>query len=972
MQIRNSFLVLVILNLILISSHSFGQEKPTIMGKIVDGNNGEVLRGASVVLVEVKKGAYSDIKGEFKVRNVEPGVYTFKVSYIGYQSKIIENFEVKPVGNNKPLTIFLILEAKQTKDVIVTTTKATDNALAMLNQRKNSAQVSDGISAEEIKKLPDGDAGQALKRVSGVTLVGDKFIYVRGVSERYSNTTLNGSSLATTEPDKKSFSFDMFPADFLENANIAKSFTPDLPGNFAGGLVQLNTIDFPTERKIKFNISNSISDNVTFKDSKFMTYTGGKNDWMGLDDGTRAFPNNPLLSKGNFDRLKQDMKSSDNNLLLSSQIKYQDAIQSFNNGVWTQKNIAAPMNTGLNFSYLDIFEIGGNDLGMSLAAVYNYGYSYNDIYRANINGDASKSIDDSRNGSQSTYSTNLGGIFNLAYKIGNNNSISLKNSYNVSSDNESTIIVGQQAARNEAYKQYGFQFLEKKLFASNFKAEHTFEALGNSILDWNLGFSNSQRNEPDFRRVRYSKSLNAPDSSYLVDIGDLPAGSGSSVGRFFSNLNETALSGGFNFNIPIETAKIKVGLNYEDKRRDFTARSMTIVKTYNVLKKYVIIDGKDTLRDTPVENIQDDFDPIISSKFGINSNMQELFNSQNFGIHGLGYSEDTQDRDSYRANENVLAAYVMGSFNFTLFDAKLKVVTGVRIENSRQELSSYYVDSNIVNKKYNDLLPALSLVYELTPEMNLRTSLSQTLTRPSLREYAPFTFYDFQSKVNVKGNSNLQRALIQNYDLRWEWYPALGELFSAGVFLKTFDNAIEETIEIVPGGFNRTFGNAQGVANNYGIELESRKNLSFINETLSDFAFNINATFIKSQVTIIQNTRTETRPMWGQSPYTVNIGLYYTNQNSGTTISLGYNTYGKRIIQVADINVFKFEDPHVYELSRNIIDFSVSQVLFEKLEAKLVFKDILAEPLNWEQGGIKVSSNLRGRGVSLSFGYAIK
>jgi TonB-dependent receptor len=967
-----SFLIHIITCFILLSQSNYSQDKPTIVGKIIDYNTGEVLRGASVLLVEAKKGAYSDVKGEFKIKNVETGVYTFKVSYIGYQPQIIERFEVKPVGNNKPTTISLVLEATQTKDVIVTTTRANDNALAMLNQRKNSSQVSDGISSEEIKKLPDGDAGQALKRVSGVTLVGDKFIYVRGVSERYSNTTLNGSSLATTEPDKKSFSFDMFPADFLENANVVKSFTPDLPGNFAGGLVQLNTIDFPTERRVKFNLSNSISDNVTFKDNKFMTYSGGKNDWMGIDDGTRAFPNNPLLSKSNFDRLRQDMRSSDNSILLNSQLKYQEAIQSFNNGVWSQKNIAAPMNTGLNFSYLDIFEVAGNDLGMSAAAVYNYGYSYNDIYRANINGDASKSIDDSRNGSQSTYSTNLGGIFNLAYKIGSNNSISLKNSYNVSSDNESTIVIGQQAGKNESYKQFGFQFLEKKLFASNLKAEHTFEALGNSSLDWNLGFSNSQRNEPDFRRVRYSKPIGAPDSTYLVDIGDLPAGSGSSVGRFFSNLNESAYSSGFNFNIPIETAKLKFGVNYEAKDRDFTARSMTIVKSYNVLRKYIIIDGLDTLRDTPVENLQDDFDPTVSGKFGINSNMHELFNSQNFGVHGLGYSEDSQDRDSYRANENVLAAYVMGSFNFTMFDAKFRAVTGLRIENSQQNLTSYYVDSNIVNKKYNDFLPALSLVYELSSEMNLRTSLAQTLTRPSLREYAPFTFYDFQSKLNVKGNPNLQRALIQNYDVRWEWYPNLGEMFSVGTFLKTFNNAIEETIEITPGGFNRTFGNAQGIANNYGVELEARKSLSFITDMLSDFAFNVNASIVKSQVTITQNTKTETRPMWGQSPYTVNVGLYYTNQNTGTSFSLGYNTYGKRIIQVADINVFKFDNPHVYELSRNIVDVSISQLFFERLEAKLVLKDILAEPLNWEQGGIKVSSNLRGRGVALSFGYAFK
>jgi outer membrane receptor protein involved in Fe transport len=254
--------------------------------------------------------------------------------------------------------------------------------------------------------------------------------------------------------------------------------------------------------------------------------------------------------------------------------------------------------------------------------------------------------------------------------------------------------------------------------------------------------------------------------------------------------------------------------------------------------------------------------------------------------------------------------------------------------------------------------------------MNLRISATRTLTRPSLREYAHFTFYDYQFQTDVTGNIHLERALIQNYDLRWEFYPNPGELISLGVFYKIFQNAIEETIIPTSSNFKRTYDNAKGDALNYGFEIEARKQLSFIDDFFKYFFINMNFAIINSEISVVQSNTIDNRSMWGQSPYTVNIGLFYNNPDWGTTANFSYNVNGRRIIQVVDIERTSASSPHVYELPRNVLDLSISQTI-GKFEIKFLAKDLLNEKLIWEQSGKTVASNDRGRGYALSFSYKL-
>ncbi|MDQ1266165.1 MAG: hypothetical protein QG635_1317, partial [Bacteroidota bacterium] len=270
-----------------------------------------------------------------------------------------------------------------------------------------------------------------------------------------------------------------------------------------------------------------------------------------------------------------------------------------------------------------------------------------------------------------------------------------------------------------------------------------------------------------------------------------------------------------------------------------------------------------------------------------------LFQSSNFNMHGLAISEDSQERDSYKAVENLVAGYAMADVPLILFGNRIRVIGGVRIESSTQKLDSYYpiafnsvdstfMDSNFVDKSFVDFLPALNFIYEINKEMNLRISASQTLTRPSLREYAPFTFYDFLTQMNIKGNPKLQRALIQNYDIRWEAFPNPGEVISVSGFYKIFENAIEETITPASSEDFGSFDNAQGRAYNYGIELEVRKNLGFISDVLGNFLINSNLALIYSEITVSQTNKIDNRTMCGQSPYSFNLGLYYYKSEWGT------------------------------------------------------------------------------------------
>lgn len=919
-----------------------------ISGKITDGSTGDIMRSVTVELLtkdkqSTKKGAYSDVTGKYTIKKVQQGVYSLRFRYVGYETKLIENVEV-PTGKNVTVNVTLSPETKKSEEVVVTARANKESKEAVLAQRKNSAQVSDGVGQEEIAKLPDGDAGQALKRITGVTVVGDKFVYVRGVSERYNNTTLNGAALTSTEPDKKAFAFDMFPSEFLQSANVIKSFTPDMPGNFAGGLVQLNTIDFPQGFAFKVGLSSAYNDNVSLKSGAFQTYSGGATDWLASDDGTRALVSGMPSTSTELDNLirRAGNPEADNGAAAREWIALG---RSFNSGVWKQDAIAAPINTGTSISYSNLFDIADNDFGIIASANYSNGYNINQIGRAGLSGAGNEQYNYA--GSVSTRSMGWGGLFNMAYKLGGHSTVSFKNIYNQSADDEVVVLQGNDYNQDRERRFYSAQFVEKSLYSGQVAGQHNLP--GDILTEWNGGFSRSTRNEPDLRRLRYSRQNN--NELFSADVpSETAKGDGTVAGRFFSDLIDNAYTAGLNITIPVSTAKIKTGALLERRDREFGARSFTIIQSKSIFP---------------------DVDP---EGINLTASPDKLFDSTNFRANGLGIAEDSKKSDQYAADEQLNAGYAMVDMPFSIGDENFRIITGVRVENNTQRLPAVYTGDNqliSIERNTTDILPALNLIWKTSENTNVRVSGSQTLTRPNLREFAPFAFFDFQRQARVQGNTDLQRALIWNFDARYEYFPRPGEVLSVSTFYKSFQNAIEETILPSSGNPVFSFQNASGTALNYGIEFELRKQLGFIAEDLENLGASVNVSLINSEVNVRQGNLNDTRPMWGQSPYSINLGLFYQHPDIGTQVNVGYNRSGERIIQVGLLGSYDFANPHVYEQPRDVVDISLSQPIIAGLEARLVVRDVLNQELIWLQGGRNVASNLRGRTLNFSIGFKL-
>jgi hypothetical protein len=891
-----NLLILVLLSNFALSLGIYSQEGK-ITGKVYDGSNGSVLPDAVIKIEGINKGTASDLDGKYIIEGIKAGSYSVKASYVGYISQLI-NVSVKS-GELVNVDVILQPEGTVTDTVVIEATRKENNEAALLLKQQKSDKITDGISEQQIKRAPDAVASEVLKRIIGVNIVNDKFVFVRGTSERYNNTTLNGVLLPSTDPDKKAFSFDIFPSSLLDNIIISKSFTADQPGNYSGGLVQLQTKDFPEVYSLSFSTSGGFLTETTTK-GNFLTYDAGQSKWLffnsGLDDGSRALPNG----------FPETRVSGTN-----------DYGKLFRNN-WHQNHVKAPLNGGFNLSAGGSLKLFNNPLGFIFGYSYKNSFSNTLIERSEFNGDTTQII--SANGKKSTYSVNNGGILNLSYKFGENNKVSFKNTFSITSEDETEYYEGWRryvfSQGDEDRKSYKTQFTERKLLSTMLTGNHYVKFLRNMLVSWRASYSESRREEPDLKRAYYRKELNE-DEPYIVPITVVP---NANVGnRFFSKLLDINRNAGLDFefdflkfrkNDPV--SRIKLGGIVLGSDRSFKVRS---------------------------------FDPFkpISAYVDLTLPLEKLYSEENIAPNKINYVEVTSFADSYDANENLYASYL--SFDIPI--SKLRIVAGLRFEYSEQKLRGFDRTSPAVplpidvNLKTNDYLPSINLTYSLTDKINIRTSFSQTVSRPEIRELAPFGFVDFITDGDVSGNPNLKSSLIQNYDLRFEMYPNAGEIIALSLFYKNFDRPIERVIvpTITAPVPSYTFANAEKGAVNYGIELELRKNLGFINKILKNFSLNTNLTFVSSKVNLEGTSSAGNeleRRMQGQAPFTVNAGLYYDNPEIGTSINLSYNRSGDKISEVGRIG---FKD--VFEKGRDLLDFSATQRLFKHFEVKFTIKDIL-------------------------------
>ena len=926
MRIR---IILLFSALILFTTGVYSQSGK-ITGKVLDGTNGSVLPDAVVKIEQVNKGTASDLDGKYTFENIASGELNVKASYVGYIAQDVK-VNVKP-GEVVNVDFVLQPEGTLTDTVTIEATRIQNNDAALLLKQQKAENIQDGISSQQIKRTSDATSSEVLKRVVGVSIVDNKFVFVRGTNERYSSTTLNGVILPSTDPDKKAFSFDLFPSNLLDNIVISKSYTPDLIGNFSGGLVQVTTKDFPDQLSVNLTTSSSYNSISTGKD--FLSYNASESKLLffnsGRDNGSRELPSNipgqtVLSSNFNVQEVKNFSRAFTNN--------------------WTQEKSSAPLNGGFQLSLGNNLLVGkSNNFGFFGAYTYSNSFSSKQTERKSYQGD--DLIESEYKGSQSEYSVLWGGLLNMSFRAGENNKFSFKNTYVFNSEDKTDYQEGYYAPQTQDRRLYSTRFVERNMLSSQLSGEHFINKLGKLRITWRAAYSEADRNEPDYKTLRYQRETGTEGRFFSATSTGEPNSLGG--GRFFSKLKDInrSVEGNFEFTFaPLKKVivKSKAGVFYNRSSRNFGARLFApkIVDANNFL---IIYESPDS-----------------------------LFRAENIDTNKILFYELTRQSDTYTATEDLAAGYLM----FDIPIGKLRTVIGARLESNLSKLNSFDQIGEPISRNVNknDVLPSINLTYALSSKINIRAGYYQSISRPEFREIAPFSFYDFTEQIFTIGNPDLKRNLIRNYDLRFELFPQAGEIVSLSLFYKKFDSPIEEVFVPNSGGDNRikTYQNATGGANNYGVELEARKNLGFFAKQLKFFSVNANVSIINSKVDLsgIGSTVTNLeRRLQGQSPYTINMGLYYDNSDIGTSVNLSYNRFGKRISEVGLEGLSDIE-----ENGRDVIDLSVIQKLFKNFEVKLSVKDILAQDYLFTQvvaGKDEMFKKFNagtGYSLSLSFKY---
>ncbi|MBT8380383.1 MAG: carboxypeptidase-like regulatory domain-containing protein, partial [Ignavibacteria bacterium] len=575
-SMKNFLIVLTLIIVYAMMNPSYTQESGSLFGKLVDSSTGEELIGANVFLEGTTIGAASDIEGNFRINNIPPATYTLIASMIGYSKVTVTELEIK-LGEQKKLDLSLVSEAYETEEVVITARMILDNDAALLKNRQKSITVSDAIGYDLITKSGSDDAGDALKKVVGTSVADGKYVYVRGLGDRYSSTQLNGAELPSSDPDRKSFQLDLIPTNLLDNIVTLKTFTPDKPGNFSGGIVDIGTKSFPERFTLKISGGSSYNTQST-GNSNFLTYPGGNTDWLGIDDGMRGIPE----------------YLQDPNLVIPSEVAARfdpekaqtlnDASKSFNPYMNNTRG-SAPVNSNLSLSIGDQISTGEtSSLGFLGSLTYKRDFNFyengrverytlSDINAAELN--PQLLLDDSRGQSEAIW----GGLFTAAYNFSPGQQLSGNVFYSKSGIAKSRFMTGtwpQERAGLHSYNNIVLEWLERDILSYQFRGEHHFSSILNSKIDWSASFATTNQVEPDRRLTTHISTPNPQGgTSYTISGSNFDNPS-----RYYRDLEDKTNTFNLNLEFPFAQwngfrSKFKVGGMYQNLDRVFSERIFT-------------------------------------------------------------------------------------------------------------------------------------------------------------------------------------------------------------------------------------------------------------------------------------------------------------------------------------------------------------------------------------------------------------
>jgi outer membrane receptor for ferrienterochelin and colicin len=892
-----------------------GQVPPGLLtGQVFDADAGRPLPGAQVQLAGSGLGTLAGLDGRYRLDGIPPGIVSIEVQMLGYATKTVTGVVVT-AGTVSTLDILLEPTALEIEGITVSAEQERGSVGRALNEQRAATGIVNAITAEEISRSPDGDAASAIKRVSGVSVQDGRYVVVRGLGERYTTTSLNGARMPSPEPERKVVPLDMFPSGLLQTITTSKTFTPDLPGDFTGGQVDIRTRTFPGRRQFSFSTATSLNSAVV--GSTVLTSPTAGGEWLAAGADGRALPED-ISIWGDF---RPSPGQDDVNRIVGS----------FRNA-WSTRTGQGRPGGSMSASLGGTDGLFGHSVGYLVSGTYSYSQSVKqDQHRAQaLAQDGGEAVEvDRYDGTTGSRSVLVGGLLNLSTMWGSHTRFMLNGSYNRTSDDDARFESGFSENLGQAFQIDRLRYVEREVNSAQLGAEHQ---LGRDHrVDWSVTRSAVSRQEPDRSEIVYQVTTDPVTGDPLSTAWFSTANEGAV--RTFGALDETSLEASLNYRLDFgalgRTHQVRLGTMARDTERDATNRAYSIGGS---------LDGDSRALDP---------EKIFDGRFS--GPGQSVFRVTPLSQGG-----------SYSAEDRLLAGYAMLQLRLA---PRIELVGGVRVERSELSLdaASTVGEAVRVEPEYTDVLPSLALNLRLSDRQNVRLSASRTLSRPEYRELANVQYREILGGDNVLGNPNLRRTLVQNADLRWEFYPNPTEAFTVALFAKRFDDPIERVYLATSGTRIVSFANAES-AENYGVELEARKRLGGFSRALDPLTAFANLTLMSSEIRIGGGASSRTadeRPMVGQSPYVVNAGLTYAPGDARNSLTLLYNVAGRRISSAAEAPL-----PDVYEEARHLLDVSLRIGLGETVSAKLDLANLLDSPYESLQGSVVREYYRTGRTAS--------
>lgn len=907
------FLVNVVASAVMMGQDATGR----IAGRVVDPGTGSGISGVSVIVGDSAAVALTDLDGRYRSGPLPAGTYRVVARGLGRQAKTYEGIVVT-AGQSTLVNFSLSTIALALEQVNITAARA-DRATSeagLLDVQQRAVAASDGISAQQISRSPDGDASEAATRVSGVSVVGNKFVVVRGLSERYSNTLLNGVEVPSPEPSRKVVPLDVFPASLLDAIVVTKSGTPDKPGDFTGGSVEVRTKEFPEQFVTSYSLSIGANNTVTGRVLDLPTWRGI--DYLGFDASNRRHPPSLPADPSNPNEIE----------------RFAEGVRN----TWAPSLQRAPANVGFNGSIGNQNQFGDDALGYVASATYSLKSEYQpqrlfqlvlDPTSAPVRGfvyqDRRRTVD-------------LGGILNASYRRGSNHKFGIKNLYTRNAEELFSSSEGFNDFLNGDLRQYQYQYITRDLLQSQLSGEHLIATRFPIRAEWKGTLSRSERDEPDNRQIPYFRSGNGYELSFNSSM-------------WFRTLNDESRAGQVDVSTVLpwlssREVTLKSGASARQKVREFDA----VLAVVNTSSQTALPGGFTAL---PPEL---------------------LFQPENIGEF-LKLTFPGQTAQPYSADDNLYAYYGMLDAPLTSW---LRVVGGVRVEEWRMDLfdggrERFGVDTTLrANiRRDKDVLWSANATIALSDRMNIRLAGFKSVARPDTREMSADEYVDVVGSCVIIGNAALTRTSVTNADARWEWYPGPGEVISISGFYKYFDAPI---FRAVTSDQTCRFTYYNGTeAQNIGAEFDFRKGLFFLPGRLSNLSISLNGTFVQSRLRI--DPRLGKYPddlsLEDQSPWLANAVLAYEGRRVQANIL--YNVFGDRISRYG-LQQQTVQGPNVVEQGRGTLDGKIETRLRGGWTLSIAARNLTDNRVIMYQdtqiGRVQTGFIRPGRSVTVGIGHA--